>query len=327
MTPEPTLAASCLQTSCLYLFKDDTRNVEKGIGNVNIAKVRKKGKKIVKEVSISLWILENYRREGGSEPKQTYTHLPQWTRSALKAVNVYAWCLVSFVPGILPGIVGVCWTNKGNFIFTCFKFGQVYLAHLSSCDDSCLVVFQTLYYLSTAQRLRGPGRQLDSWNWLTRPVLAKLTHFMWILKRKDFLNTCSNMWFSLEDFEWGAKFKAVRSSSLIKVVWLLSQGGCDPVGDIHMSTIFRILPELPSWTPGAAACISPTPQNASLLWLPKRQGQGPAGLGTAHSTAQTQYLIHNWGAQTVCKSEDQSFDIYFHNPSWRRSKARERVHE
>lgn len=63
-----------------------------------------------------------------------------------------------------------------------------------------------------------------------------------------------------------------------------------------MSAIFRILPELPTWIPGAAASISPAPQTASKLWLPERQRQGPVGLGTSHSTAQTQYLIHNWGA-------------------------------
>lgn len=118
----------------------------------------------------------------------------------------------------MPGTVGVCCKNKGIFLSTSFNFGQVCLAHQSSCDDSCLVSFQTLYYLSIAHGLRGPGRQLDDWTQLVRLLLAKLTHFIWIFKRKCFPNTCSNIWFSLEDFEWGAKFKVGRRSSLTKVL-------------------------------------------------------------------------------------------------------------
>ena len=120
--------------------------------------------------------------------------------------------------GILPGTVGVCWTNKGIFLFTSFNFGQIYLAHQSSCDDGCLVAFQRRYYLSIAHSRRGPGRQLDSWTWLPRPVFTKLTHFTWILKRKGFLNTWSNLWFSLENFKWRVKYKVVRRNSLIKVL-------------------------------------------------------------------------------------------------------------
>lgn len=45
VTHEPTLTVSYLQISYSCLFKDDTRNVEKGIETLKVAKMRRKGKK------------------------------------------------------------------------------------------------------------------------------------------------------------------------------------------------------------------------------------------------------------------------------------------
>lgn len=146
-----------------------------------------------------------------------YLYSVQWTEATWKQRTCVPGAVL-FVPGILPGTVGVCWTNKGIFLFTSFNFGQIYLAHQSSCDDGCLVAFQRRHYLSTTHSRRGPGRQLDSWTWLPRPVFTKLTHFTWILKRKGFLNTCSNLWFSLENFEWGVTYKVVRRNLLVKIL-------------------------------------------------------------------------------------------------------------
>lgn len=248
--------------------------------------------KIIKEVCISLWILKKYRKEVGPQTKTNLYSSPTVDWKQLESNNVCAWCLLSSVPGVMPGIVGVCWENKGIFLFTPFNLGQVCLAHQSSSNDSCLVCFQTLYYFSTARSLRGPGRQLHSWTWLARPVLAKLTKFIYIFKRKRLPNTCSNMWFSLEDFGWGTKFKVCRRSSLMKVLASVPRITQSNGRLIHVNNF-----QGPTWafilTRGRAASISPIWQNPSFLWLPKRQGQGPPGLGTSHSTAPTQYFIPN----------------------------------
>lgn len=54
---------------------NDTRNLEKVMGNVKAAKKRRK-ERIVKEVCISLCILNNYRKEEGAQKKNKPISIP-----------------------------------------------------------------------------------------------------------------------------------------------------------------------------------------------------------------------------------------------------------
>lgn len=130
-----------------------------------------------------------------------------------KAMTASAGCLGSSLPGTVPTSVGVCWANKGTFLFTSFNFGQVYPTHQHSDDDRCLVSFQT--ELMKYSRLRGQ-RVIGQLSSAGEDLVSKThTHLIWVFRRRGFPKlpqVCDSPWEIFNEKPNSRRIREVHSS-------------------------------------------------------------------------------------------------------------------